>query len=88
MELTVRQVDYVFRSTTLGPVFSLSCARVRAHSAFRDCAHAVIFCARTYHDEAMFSVGKLGKVVFGLAKTGLLNQGCEVDEQKIEHLRT
>ena len=43
--------------------------------------------SNTLADEAMFSVGKLGKIVLGLAKTGLLNHGCGVDERKIEHLR-
>ena len=46
-----------------GSVFPLSCARVRAHTAFRDCAHAQIYCAQTY-DEAMFSAGKLRKIRF------------------------
>ena len=51
----------------LGPVFPLSCARVRAHTAFRDCAHAQIYCAQTY-DETMFSAGKLRKIIRGPAK--------------------
>ena len=45
-------------------------------------------CRSRFTNDKMFSVGKLGKIVFGLAKTGLLNQECEVDEQKIGNLRT
>ena len=57
-----------FQSFAFQSVFPLSCARVRAHTAFRGRAHAYIYCALTYHDETMFSVGKLRKVVFGSAK--------------------
>ena len=41
-------------------MFPLSCARVHARTAFRDCAHT--------YDEAMFSAGKLRKIVLGPAK--------------------
>ena len=61
------------------------CARTR----LLETAHTHKFTAHKHnHDEAMLSVGKLGKIVFGLAETGLLNQGCGVDERKIGHLRT
>ena len=65
----------------LNTVPSKLCTRARAHGFQR---------LRTsiYHDEAMFSIGKFGKIVFGLAKTGFLDQGCGVDERKIGHLRT
>ena len=59
----------------LRAVFPLSCARVRAHTAFRDCA-------QTYYDEAIFSVGKWGKSFLDLLKQGFLTRGAGLMNEK------
>ena len=56
----------------------LSCAR--AHTAFRDCA-------QTYHDEAMFSVGKLRKIVLVPAKRTHFFAKCTVQWRRANGAR-
>ena len=78
-------VSKMFRFRVTTSVLSKLCACARAHGFQKLRTH--IYCAQIYHDEAMFSVGKLRKIVLGPAKRTHFFANCTIYRERKMHLQ-